>query len=208
MEGAAATVAEFVRMADFSRGVAEWHNFYLLLGGCTATLAGLLFVALSIDSTAMRRAGNEHLTALASVSFYSYLHLLFISLVMVTPVARQTLVASWLALVGSALAVRSGKGWLDSRAALSCDPDRAAVVRGYVQPFGCAIGFLVIAVLLLARNPFALIWMLAPTAGLLISATRNAWTLLTLLGRRGSVNSANEIDPELAGAGASKRGAY
>jgi hypothetical protein len=84
-----------------------WHDFYLIAGTAAVTLAGLLFVALSLHLDRLVEESHEHLLALARVTLISYTMVLFASMVMLVPPSsrRQT------ALMLAAMAV-GGLVWI------------------------------------------------------------------------------------------------
>ncbi len=72
--------------------IERWHDFYLLAGTAAVTLAGLLFVALSLHLDRFVERSHEHLLALSRVTLLSFTFVLFASLFMLVPPqgARQT----------------------------------------------------------------------------------------------------------------------
>lgn len=71
--------------ATFYQVTAAWHDFYLLAGTVSATLMGLLFVAMSIHWDVIVHESKAHLHAIALEAFGSFLVVTFISLMMLTP---------------------------------------------------------------------------------------------------------------------------
>lgn len=82
--------------------IERWHEFYLMAGTAAVTLAGLLFVALSLHLDRFVEKTHEHLLALSRVTLLSFTFVLFVSLFMLVPPqgARQT--AIMIAAVGVA----------------------------------------------------------------------------------------------------------
>ena len=72
-------------MPAFSEATAQWHDFYLLAGTTAATLMGLLFVAMSIHWDMVVQESRAHLHAIALEAFGSFLVVVFLSLMMLTP---------------------------------------------------------------------------------------------------------------------------
>jgi hypothetical protein len=72
--------------------IERWHDFYLMAGTAAVTLAGLLFVALSLHLDRFVERTHEHLLALSRVTLLSFTFVLFASLFMLVPPqgARQT----------------------------------------------------------------------------------------------------------------------
>ena len=65
--------------------VERWHDFYLMAGTAAVTLAGLLFVALSLHLDRFVEESHEHLLALSRVTLLSFTFVLFASLFMLVP---------------------------------------------------------------------------------------------------------------------------
>ena len=79
--GASATLVMPTMREWFER----WHEFYLMTGTAAVTLAGLLFVALSLHIDRLVEESHEHLLALARVTLLSFTFVLFASLFLLAP---------------------------------------------------------------------------------------------------------------------------
>lgn len=95
LEGAAellGTVAASGPRPEFMEWIEKWHDFYLMAGTAAVTLAGLLFVALSLHLDQLVEDSHEHLLALGRITLMSFTMILMISLIMLVPPqsARQT----------------------------------------------------------------------------------------------------------------------
>jgi hypothetical protein len=88
-EAAAATLPHVLSAREW---IERWHDFYLMAGTAAVTLAGLLFVALSLHLDRFVERTHEHLLALSRVTLLSFTFVLFASLFMLVPPqgARQT----------------------------------------------------------------------------------------------------------------------
>jgi hypothetical protein len=78
----------------------SWHEFYLMAGTAAVTLAGLLFVALSIHVDALVHEEREHLVGLARVTLFAFTAVLILSLMMLVPHQSLKLVAAEMMIVG------------------------------------------------------------------------------------------------------------
>jgi hypothetical protein len=78
----------------------RWHEFYLMAGTASVTLAGLLFVALSLHIDALIHETREHLLQLARIILFSFLLVLLLSLLMLVPAMSERLIAIDLMLLG------------------------------------------------------------------------------------------------------------
>jgi hypothetical protein len=90
----AAEVGNVVRTLTLAEWQERWHEFYLMAGTAAVTLAGLLFVALSLHLDRLVEESHEHLLALARVTLLSFTWVLFASMFMLVPAVspRQTAV--------------------------------------------------------------------------------------------------------------------
>jgi hypothetical protein len=77
-----------------------WQSFYTALAATSATLAGLLFVALSFNLELLGRAEHEHTHRTASHAFATFLYVLLIALVLLMPHATRAELVVTLAVVG------------------------------------------------------------------------------------------------------------
>ena len=82
--------------------IERWHEFYLMAGTAAVTLAGLLFVALSLHLDRMVEESHEHLLALSRVTLLSFTFVLFASMFMLVPLFRVEQHAMMLAAVSIA----------------------------------------------------------------------------------------------------------
>lgn len=160
---------------DFSQRIAEWQVFYATLAGVSATLAGLLFVSLSlnIDRLLDRRFGATRV--LAFHAFTNFLYLVLFALLFLIP--RQKPVGVGLPLLALA-AMAFGQTWSARRQALAQGerlPERLRLYRLSLLVYGSlmlsALLTLRGAVLVLHLLVGLMIWLLA-------WAARLAWDLL------------------------------
>jgi len=79
---------------------AGWHEFFLMAGTAAVTLAGLLFVAISLHVDALIHESRAHLLALARAILLSYVMVLTLSLMMLVPAPGMRPVAVEMALIG------------------------------------------------------------------------------------------------------------
>lgn len=92
--------ADSLVIESFHRAIETWHEFYLLAGTAAVTLMGLLFVSLSIHLERVTHESGRHLEAMAREAFSSFLIVLFVSLMMLTPAAAQRPLATSLVVIG------------------------------------------------------------------------------------------------------------
>jgi len=82
---AAGSGEAMARSLTYPEWLGHWHEFYLMAGTAAVTLAGLLFVALSLHLDRMVEESHEHLLALARVTLLSFTMVLFASMAMLVP---------------------------------------------------------------------------------------------------------------------------
>lgn len=88
-------------MAELQR----WQNFYMLLGGASATLAGLMFIAISLGGTRRPTADERSMIQLAYSAFLSptYIHFVYVlvtAVVVFVPTLNETVFGALLVLTG------------------------------------------------------------------------------------------------------------
>jgi hypothetical protein len=85
-----------VAWAEF---IAGWHEFFLMAGTAAVTLAGLLFVAISIHVDALIHESREHLLSLARLILFSYVGVMVLSLMMLVPSLSMRMTATELIII-------------------------------------------------------------------------------------------------------------
>lgn len=78
----------------------HWHEFFLMTGTAAVTLAGLLFVAISLHLDTLIHPARAHLLALSRSILMSYVMVLTLSLMMLVPQQPMRPVAVELIAVG------------------------------------------------------------------------------------------------------------
>jgi hypothetical protein len=104
-------VGDSARGITFSEWLERWHEFYLMAGTAAVTLAGLLFVALSLHLDRFVEVSHEHLLALARVTLLSYTFVLFASLFMLVPPTGRHQTAVMLGATCMILGNAAGTSW-------------------------------------------------------------------------------------------------
>jgi hypothetical protein len=157
-------------------GIAAWRDFFTACAGASAALAGLIFVALSVNIAQILKF--EHLPARAAAAMGALMLILTVSLAALAPqppawlggeVLGLTLLA-WLLQLGSARdsGVASGKYGRPSHEHVS------EIIFGQVQMAPFAVG----GGLLLAGVDAGLAWLALGAVAVFILSVVNAWVLL------------------------------
>jgi len=83
-----------------SQALRDWQNFYILVGGASATLAGLMFVAISLGSTLITRKDIPALRVFVSPTLIHFVYVLATSAVVLIPIVTRTSLGVMLLLAG------------------------------------------------------------------------------------------------------------
>lgn len=72
-------------MVDFAQIIHDWQVFYATIAGASATLLGLLFVAVSINKEHLENEMHAHFRSLARQTFGTFMYIITFSLVFLIP---------------------------------------------------------------------------------------------------------------------------
>lgn len=151
----------------------EWQPFYSTIAGVTATLLGLLFVAISLNMDVFS-GENMHYRRLARLTLGKFLYLLVISLVCVIPsqgghgFVITTVIMCITGIWDTIAYIRNSRKQIDT-----------PIFGAHYFPLLTYFAMIAFAVLLLVRSDSDwLYWFAASVIVMLISATRNAWDLM------------------------------
>lgn len=169
---------------DFAADLDSWSEFFTAVAGISATLIGLLFVALGLNPRIMADDGPTGLRVWSGETFHSFLVLLIISIAWLVPSSTGETLAITLGIIGAQGIIRVVGDALRVRR----DPDpnwssRHALFR-FFSP-GLAYLFILWAATGIWRHDSgALDWFVAIVFLLLISAMVSCWELLKAVGER------------------------
>lgn len=165
-------------MESFNDQITRWQPFFSTIVGATATLAGLLFVSLSINREKITAQENRNLLRLAQRSFADYMFALFISLMFLMPNHVTYGLAIPLFMVA---AVRI---WFLIRVI------RPSMKRDNLETFGrlrenitqilSSLGLVAAGVEIYRGQVIATFFLVPVISLLLVNASLNAWSLLVL----------------------------
>lgn len=173
--------------ASFSSTIADWHDFYMLAGTASATLIGLLFVAVSLHIDLIGESGAETILSLARRTFTRFIIVVIVALLFLVPHQDPKGLGLPLLAVGIAEALRTFRvSWtatkgLREHGGFRDFTDR--VMLSLVLPLVSSIGFILIAATILAGTTAYLYWMVPIVAVVLTTAASNAWDLMLGLAR-------------------------
>ena len=168
-------------MDPFNDALVKWQTFYFTMGGAAATLAGLMFVALSLAQHLINEQTRDQMRIFASPSIIYFVSVLLIAGVMLIPILTPealAVIAGLSGVVGTLHTFRLAKR-LAEAARRNSDftlADWLSQVIGPVVGYACIL----LAALLLTFNQWTpgLIAILSATLTLLLSAIGNTWSLV------------------------------
>jgi len=157
-----------------------WQPFFSAVAGVAATLAGLLFVSLSINRDKITARDNHNLLRIAKRSFGDYLYALFIALMFLMPNRHPVGLVPALFLL---VAIRIGflvYNVLPSRPIAGNRSASFDDLRAHAFQAVSCLGLTIVGIEIY-RDQFFAIFILVPVIALLLyNASRNAWLLLVM----------------------------
>jgi hypothetical protein len=72
-------------MTEFHETLRSWQNFYFMIGGASATMVGLMFVALSLGINFVNDENRESIHSFATPSIFYFVSILLICCAMLVP---------------------------------------------------------------------------------------------------------------------------
>jgi hypothetical protein len=162
-------------MSDFAVIVAGWHDFFMLAGTASATLIGLLLVALSLRTDIRTTRADSALRTTASQSFRSYLALLLFALYFLIPDPSPASIAWPVILTSLAFLVSLLRDAQRYRALLT--KDRPIFIWHYLVPTACYVAATAVGVGMFRNEDAGIYWLVSVIAFLLTIPTSNAWRM-------------------------------
>lgn len=168
----------------FSQQIGAWQPFFITLAGICATLAGLLFVALSLHASSLHSTESNNLKRLAQQTFGDFLQVLFVGLFFLVPLADARFFGITTLMITAVglreMAPRFLEAWRDR----AHSQHRAYIIRRFgLSLLARAMLTLGGAWLILQHDTRPDVWkdlmfIFSGSTALLIAAIRNAWFLL------------------------------
>jgi hypothetical protein len=163
---------------DFAEQLQEWGLFYSTVSVASATLAGLLFVSLSLRMESIREPERARTMRLARGSFGYFLYVLMLGLVFLVPHQAALGLAVALFVLGGARAAGLIRQFLESRRAKSGATRSREALREVALPSVASLGLLIVGVAVLLGQMVAIYGLVLVVAALLATASWNAWLIL------------------------------
>jgi hypothetical protein len=162
----------------FTTQLRDWQIFYSTVALASVTLAGLLFVSLSLHHEAIKSGQDARMLRLARGSFGDFLYLLMLGLVFLVPHQAPFGLAVALFVLGAARGVgilrevlrliRSRGGWQNGN----------KVLREIALPGLASLGLIAVGVEVLRGEMLAMYALVFVVAALLATASWSAWLIL------------------------------
>lgn len=156
----------------------SWQSFFATLASATATLAGLLFVALSINLELLMRDEHEHTKRVATQTFAMFLYVLIVALLLLMPHGTRLELALEVAAVGLVGLAGATGLLLQTFRASPGTAFRQHALQRFAGSLAVFLAMVLAAVGVLRHWPWAIHWLGIVLVGLLVVAARRAWYLL------------------------------
>jgi uncharacterized membrane protein len=175
-------------MDAFNDVLVKWQTFYFMIGGAAATLAGLMFVALSLGQHLIGETTRHQLKTFSMPSIIYFVSVLLLAGIMLVPIFSPVGIALVLFLSGGygLLRIYELVRILIQAARKNQDFTRTdwlsqiiGPVAGYALIVLAALGFV------LDQSTLALIAICIATIVLLLCAIANTWSLVIWIVERG-----------------------
>jgi hypothetical protein len=154
-----------------------WHDFFLLLGTASATLVGLMFIAVSIGANIFKEENRPALEVFLGPTVVHFAAVLVFCLLAVVPLHGWLSLAALAAAIGLAGIVYAGRVWFRlARSRYQID----LIDRTFYAPLP-ALAYLVVlvaAALLYAQSEWGFVVAAAGLITLIVAAIRNAWDMM------------------------------
>lgn len=167
---------------SFSSTIAGWQTFYLLAGTASATLAGLIFVAVSLHLDLVGESGIAAIFTLARRTLFSFILVVIVALMFLVPNQGPQLLGWPLLALGAADMLQTV---LDGRSvvkeltyAMGWQRIATRIIPPVVLPLASSIGLMVVAASVVAGMTSSLYWMMPIVVLILSTAALTAWELM------------------------------
>lgn len=189
----------------FSSTIASWQNFYILAGTASATLIGLIFVAVSLHIDLIGESGAATILSLARRTFTRFIMVVVVALLFLVPRQDELGLGLPLLALGVVDAVRTFRVGRHSLTALKRTLDVEEAMSRIVFPVALpsisSVGLLFVAATVLTGTTSYLYLMVPIIAAILTNAASNAWDLMLGLAvykvRRAGGESVRDTEPSV-----------
>jgi hypothetical protein len=169
----------------YAQTLEHWHDFFLATSGASATLVGLLFVALSLHLRSV--VTHPDVGSLARVTLTDFTCVLLAALIVLIPTERAS-TTGWellaIAVVNLPRAIPIARAAFAQERSGLFHP--ALLFRRFGFSLACYAGLGAVALLFVAGQPDnGLGWLVGVSIALLLTALRNTWDLLVTVADTG-----------------------
>jgi hypothetical protein len=162
---------------DFTIALKEWQLFFSTVALASVTLAGLLFVSLSLRFERIRMESFAGTMNLARQSFSDFLYVLMLGLIFLVPHPVPFGLAIALFVMGIARAVGLIRQLIINDHGIR-DRQKRRIFRKTVLSALTALGLIFVAVQILRGEMNSIVILVLVVAALLTTASWNAWLIL------------------------------
>lgn len=164
---------------SFVQALREWQNFYFMIGTASATLVGLMFVAVSLGADLPTASDQSSVNTFVTPMLVHFSSVLLISAFILVPTFRQISLGLTLLVSGGILTAYSARiGWRFMQHPGSSGYTRSDVKWYVLFPLIADILLLVVALGLLAGLIEILNLLAFALVVLLLDSVRNTWDLM------------------------------
>lgn len=154
-----------------------WHDFFILLGTASATLVGLMFIAVSIGANIFKEENRPALEVFLGPTVVHFAAVLVFCLLAIVPLHGWLSLAALAALIGLGDFFYAARIWFRlARSRYEID----LVDRTFYAPLP-ALAYLIVlvaAALLYAQTEWGVVVAAAGLLTLIVAAIRNAWDMM------------------------------
>jgi hypothetical protein len=165
-------------MTDFAGQLKGWELFFSTVSLSAVTLAGLLFVSLSLRPEKLKDPSEAQYLSLARSSFGDLLYLVMLGLVFLVPHESPLGLAIALLVLGGARAVGLIRQYIGRRTKPSEEQSDAHALRKVALPALASAGLMAVGVSVWLGGSLAIYALVLVIAILLTTASWNAWLIL------------------------------
>ena len=165
-------------MGAFGETIASWHDFYIMVGTAAATLVGLLFVSLSLNSHLITGDENTEARLMAAQTFSNFLSVLMFAVLFLIPDPGRWGLGVPLAFIGSAGLYGTARRSVTARHPHPGPSGSLRFARHGLASALCYLALIVVAVTVMFGHTDGLYWLIPVMLVLIAEASRNAWKLL------------------------------
>jgi hypothetical protein len=167
-------------MTPFSANIAPWQNFYLLVGGASATLVGLMFVAVTFGANMITKETSATARAFFDPTFSHFVQILFTACVTLIPSMSHGLLGAIVVVVAvlRTLSLIRVFGHMMKAHRVYNDIEFSDWTMGVAVPFACYLALGAAGIGFVEGRSFALDVLAVVTVVTLLNGIFGAWELM------------------------------